>query len=190
MSTLERQRNLWPKKKRVKTNAAKTSINKPQKKTASVIYTVNSALESWGETTEYGKSFRSLEKDMQSAEVALLNKGSAKSMKNIVKAKLIHDHYSKIVDEKLRAYLSEGCMKTASMFHFAPKYSKSAMANLKFLSVGEWVEVDGDRSPGFNSEGGIGVITSVHDDFADIKYVCTPCFRAFLKHEITALFHM
>ncbi len=86
-------------------------------------------------------------------------------MKNIIKTKLIHDHYSKIVDEKLRAYLSEGRVQTASMFHCAPKYSKSAMANLKFLSVGEWVEVDGDRLPGFNSEGGIGVIiTSVHDD--------------------------
>jgi len=38
---------------------------------------------------------------------------------------------------------------------------------------GEWVEVDADRSPGFNSEGGIAVIISVHDNFADVKYVLT-----------------
>ena len=44
-------------------------------------------------------------------------------------------------------------------------------SNLKFLSVGEWVEVDADRTPGYNSEGGIAVIISVHDDLADVKYV-------------------
>jgi hypothetical protein len=26
------------------------------------------------------------------------------------------------------------------------------------VSVGDWVEVDGDRSPGWNSEGGIAVV--------------------------------
>jgi hypothetical protein len=38
-----------------------------------------------------------------------------------------------------------------------------------FLSVGEWVEVDADRTPGWNSEGGIAVIINVHDNFADVK---------------------
>ncbi len=65
------------KKKRVKTNAAKSTISKTKKGTAAVMYTVNSVLESWGETTEYGKSFRSLDQDKQCAEVALLNKGSS-----------------------------------------------------------------------------------------------------------------
>ncbi len=44
-------------------------------------------------------------------------------------------------------------------------------SNLKFLSVGEWIEIDADRTPGFNSEGGIAVIIAVHDDLADVKYV-------------------
>ncbi len=39
------------------------------------------------------------------------------------------------------------------------------------LSVGEWVEVDADRTPGWNSEGGIAVIINVHDNFADVKQV-------------------
>jgi hypothetical protein len=39
------------------------------------------------------------------------------------------------------------------------------------LSVGEWVEVDADRTPGWNSEGGIGVIISVQDGLANVKYV-------------------
>ncbi len=33
----------------------------------------------------------------------------------------------------------------------------------------EWVEVDADRTPGYNSEGGIAVIIHVHDDLADVK---------------------
>jgi hypothetical protein len=41
--------------------------------------------------------------------------------------------------------------------------------NPEFLSVGEWVEVDADRTPGWNSEGGIGVVVSVQDAFADVK---------------------
>jgi hypothetical protein len=134
-------------------------------------YTIESVLDFWGETTEYGKSFRLLNTDKQSKEVALLNKGSAKSLKNIIKTKLLTMHYQKVVEEKLRQYLTQERMPQESMFHCAPKLSSLLVTNLNFLSVGEWVEVDGDRTPGFNSEGGIGVIISVQDDFADVKYV-------------------
>ncbi len=52
--------------------------------------------------------------------------------------------------------------------------AKSKSINLvthdpSFISVGEWVEVDADRTPGYNSEGGIAVIISVYDDLADVK---------------------
>ncbi len=90
-------------------------------------------------------------------------------MKHIIKTKLLSLHYQKLVEEKLRQHLSNGRESQESMFRCAPKLTDCVFANLKFLSVGEWVEVDGDRSPGFNSEGGIGVITNVHDDFADVK---------------------
>jgi hypothetical protein len=151
------------KKKRVKCNANKVK--------AAMTYTNDIVLQQWGETTEYGKSFRSLNEEQQSVEVALLNKGSAKVMKNIIKTKLIHVHYETVVEDKLRQYLSDGRVSQDSMFRCASKLCNSVRANLKFLSVGEWVEVDGDRSPGYNSEGGIGVITSVHDGFADVKFV-------------------
>jgi hypothetical protein len=71
----------------------------------------------------------------------------------------------------LRQYLVDSRVSQASMFHSAPKTASMSMANLKFLSVGEWVEVDADRTLGYNSEGGIAVIISVHDDMADVKYV-------------------
>jgi hypothetical protein len=157
------------KKKRVKSNATKTNNTNSKNVKAAMTYTNDIVLQHWGDTTEYGKSFRLLNEEQQSAEVALLNKGSAKSMKNIIKTKLLDVHYQTLVQEKLRQYLSDGRVSQDSMFRCAPKLCNSVTANLTFLSVGEWVEVDGDRSPGFNSEGGIGVITNVHDDFADIK---------------------
>ena len=55
------------------------------------------------------------------------------------------------------------------MFHAAPKSMNFVTADPSFISVGEWVEVDADRTPGYNSEGGIAVIISVHDDLVDVK---------------------
>jgi hypothetical protein len=59
------------------------------------------------------------------------------------------------------------------MFHESPKTISITLCNPSFLSVGEWVEVDADRTPGYNSEGGIAVITGVHDNIADVKYILT-----------------
>jgi hypothetical protein len=109
----------------------------------------------------------------QLAEVANLNKGAVKGMKGIIKKKLLVVHYKQLVADKLRQYLSDSRVLQASMFHSVPKAASMSLANLKFLSVGEWVEVDADRTPGYNSEGGIAIIVSVHDDMADCKYVLT-----------------
>ncbi len=40
---------------------------------------------------------------------------------------------------------------------------------LNHISVGEWVDVAGDITPGWNSEGGIGVIIGIHDGLVDVK---------------------
>jgi hypothetical protein len=47
------------------------------------------------------------------------------------------------------------------------------------MRVGEWVEVDADRTPGWNSEGGIGVIVSVQTGLADVKYVHHHLFQKY-----------
>ncbi len=78
-------------------------------------------------------------------------------MKHIIKTKLLSLHYQKLVEEKLRQHLCNGRMSQESMFRCVSQLSDYVMANLKFLSAGEWVEVDGDRSQGYNSEGGTGV---------------------------------
>jgi hypothetical protein len=139
----------------------------PQKKT--LTYTVEGVLDKWSDTTEYGMSFRGLTTSEQLLEVDVLNKGAAKGLKGIVKNTLLAKQYTKVIHEKMRLYFTENRDPLASMIHAAPKLKIGAIANIKLLSVGEWVEVDADRTPGFNSEGGIGVITGVDDDMADVK---------------------
>jgi hypothetical protein len=56
-----------------------------------------------------------------------------------------------------------------SMFRAVTQPRSLQRLQLKFLSIGEWVKVDADRTPGWNSEGGIGVIVNVTDGLADIK---------------------
>ena len=136
---------------------------------ASVTYTIEGVLTQWSDTSEYGISFRAMTTAEQTAEVVVLNKGAMKGMKGIIKSKLLKTHYNTLVAEKLRAHISEGRNSPTAMFHCAPKNCQLVTSNLKFLSVGEWVEVDADRTPGYNSEGGIAVIVSVHDDLADVK---------------------
>jgi hypothetical protein len=140
------------------------------KKTLSLAYTIESIKLSWSEETEYGQSFRAMDADEQRAEVILrLNKGVDKGMKSVIKTKLLDDNYKIIVSEKLQAHLSQCRASLPSMYHAAPTSRVAVMHDPTFLSVGEWVEVDADRSVGYNSEGGIAVIINVHDDLADVK---------------------
>ena len=37
------------------------------------------------------------------------------------------------------------------------------------LTVGDWVEVEHDFSPGVNSGGGVGVITGIVENFSNVK---------------------
>ncbi len=78
-------------------------------------------------------------------------------MKGIIKNKLIAVNYTTLVADKLREHLSAGRVTQATMFHASPKTPSLSLANPSFISVGEWVEVDADRTPGYNSEGGIAV---------------------------------
>ncbi len=147
----------------------RTTSNAKQNGVAAVTYTIEGVLELWSEATEYGLSFRGMTPEEQKTEVAVLNKGAIKGMKGIIKSKLLVTHYNTLVAAKLELYITECRVTPASMFHCSPKNVQLVSFNLKFLSVGEWVEVDADQTPGYNSEGGIAVIVSVHDDLADVK---------------------
>jgi hypothetical protein len=147
----------------------RTPTNTKHDAAAAVTYTIDGVLQRWSDATEYGLSFRGMTMDEQKAEVVVLNKGAMKGMKGIIKSKLLVTNYNMVVADKLRAHISDCRVTPASMFHCSPKNITLVTSNPKFLSVGEWVEVDADRTPGYNSEGGIVVIVSVHDDLADVK---------------------
>jgi hypothetical protein len=147
----------------------RTPTTAKQKCVAAVTYTTEGVLELWSEATEYGLSFRGMTPEEQKIEVAVLNKGAVKGMKGIIKSKLLVTHYNTLVAAKLQLHITECRVTPASMFHCSPKNMTLVTFNPKFLSVGEWVEVDADHTPGYNSEGGIAVIISVHDDLADVK---------------------
>ncbi len=136
-----------------------------------VSYTVATVLSTWDDTTEYGISFRGLNSDEQDNEVKRMNKVTLKGQKDVIKRKILEVNYTVIVAEKMRAFLAESRSPLVAMFHSAPKLNSVRLTNPNFLSVGEWVEVDGDITPGFNSEGGIAVIVNVLDNCADVKYV-------------------
>ncbi len=148
-----------------------TGANRSTKPKKMVMHTVESVLQTFSETTEYGITFRDLTSEEQQAEVKVLNKGAAKGLKGLVKNTLLDTQYKKLIEDEMRQHLIDSRTPQASMVHFVPKFATAITSNLKFLSVGEWVEVDSDRTSGYNSEEGNAVIMAVHNDLADVKYV-------------------
>ncbi len=116
-------------------------------------------------------------------ELAQINLGAAKGIKGAVKTKLISAQYKDTIAMKTRDYIKANMVRTQDMFrpNIIPERAVQ-MLRPGFLSVGEWVEVDADRTPGYNSEGGIAVIIHVHDNFADVKWVCTLLHPLSLLH--------
>ncbi len=60
-------------------------------------------------------------------------------------------------------------MPVDKMFRTAEPPSAARSAAAALVHVDDWVQVDADRSVGYNSEGGIGVVIAVNDNFSDIK---------------------
>jgi hypothetical protein len=71
---------------------------------------------------------------------------------------------------KMKEYIQGNMVQANDMFRTnVVSYRAAQILRPGFISLGEWVEVDADRTPGWNSEGGIAVIINVHDNFADVK---------------------
>lgn len=148
--------------------ATKQKVQKASKPTE-LHYTVETVLATWNAESDYGKSFRAMNFEDQLEEVKRLNAGTKKGLKGVTKKKLLDVNYKAEVTAKMKVYLGESRMPLAKMFHAAPSTLNTVMLNPSFVSVGEWVEVDGDRSPGYNSEGGIAVVVAVSDALIDVK---------------------
>ncbi len=144
----------------------KAKINTGGKST----FTVQSVLESFKDTSEYGASFRSMTSDTQAMEVLRLNKGAASGMKVAIRKQRIDVQFKTLVSERMKEFLIQNRTEPLKMFRAITQPRNLQRLHLRFLSIGEWVEVDADRTPGWNSEGGIAVIVNVNDSLADVKY--------------------
>ncbi len=136
-------------------------------------FTVDGVFSAFPPNTEYGITFRAMCDDDQKLEVIRLNKGAASGMKGAIRKLRIDVQHKDLVSEKMKAFIVSSRTEQGSMFRAIPQTRVMQSMQIKFLSVGEWVEVQGDISPGWNTEGGIGVITKVTDGLADVKYVLT-----------------
>jgi hypothetical protein len=152
-----------------KTRPKNSGINLGGSKT----FTIEGVLSAFPETTKYGISFRGMCEDEQKLEVIRLNKGAASGMKGAIKKIKIDVQYKDLVYEKMKAYIVASRYEQSTMFRAVTSSRIDQSKQIKFLSVGEWVDVLGDISPGCNSEGGIGVVVKVTDGLADVKYVLT-----------------
>ncbi len=152
-----------------KTTPKRTSKKPPRQKSADEAYTIDKILVTWNEDSECGKSFRGMTSDEQALEVVRMNKVAAKGLKTAIKSKLLDVSFKLLLASKMMEYLHDSRMPMAKNFHVTPNTINAVLSNPNFISVGKWVEVDADRTPGFNSEGGIAVITQVHDSLVDVK---------------------
>ena len=167
---VNKKRDLQLSSEKIQASPRKKRVAKPNT-LSHVAYTVAKVMATWDDASEYGISFRRLNKEEQEAEVDRLNKVTKKGHKDIVKQKIIDVKFKTMVTDKMRAYLTESRTPLDTVYHSAPLIDRARLINPSFLSVGEWVEVDGDITSGWNSEGGIAVIIKVQDSLADVKYV-------------------
>jgi hypothetical protein len=141
-------------------------------------FTVASVLLAFKDKTEYGSAFRAMSDPDQLSEVERLNKGAVIGMKGAIRKQRIHSEYKDVVAERMQEYVKENRTPDTKMFRTVQPSAVTQRLQVGRLSVGEWVEVDADRTPGWNSEGGIGVIISVQDGLADVKYVFQPSLKS------------
>ncbi len=133
-------------------------------------YTMDTAMDQFNNESEFGIALRAMPVSHREIAVAKLNKGALDGVKVAVKAKVVSTKYSDLCTQKLRDHLLSQRVDVNEMFRKAASINKSRMIGAATLSVGDFVEVDADRSPGWNSEGGIAmVIASVTNSICAVK---------------------
>jgi hypothetical protein len=103
------------------------------------------------------------------AAVAKLNKGTTDGIKGAVKAKVLSSKYSTVCKDKLKEHLLAMRVDENDMFKKAAPMNSARMVGASAVSVGDWVQVDADRSPGWNSKGGIAMVTASLNNIVEVK---------------------
>ncbi len=136
-------------------------------------YTMDSVMEQYDAESEFGQALREMPDEERIIAVAKLNKGANDGVKGAVKSKLLASKFSTLCIEKLKATLIAGRVPVEDMFRKPEPVNRARTMHAAGVSVGDWVEVDSDRSPGWNSEGGIAMVIASANGTAEVKYILT-----------------
>ena len=167
-----------PKKRKRQPRAKKTNGEAPlqrarglklKKKMDQVTYTMEAAMTEFGADSEFGKALRDMPDADRIVAVAKLNKGATNGIKGAVKAKVLSSKYSSICMEKLKEHLVAMRVEEKDMFRKSAPVHNGRTMNSAGVSIGDWVQVDADRTPGWNSEGGIAMVTASSQNKAEVK---------------------
>ncbi len=93
-----------------------------------------------------------------------------------MKSCVVQEKYKAVVKEFTCTQLQQNAKPAASMVHDRRPTLGELSGSLRFVKVGDWVEVEGDYSTGTCASGGIGCVTFVHDfevPKSDIHYLLT-----------------
>jgi hypothetical protein len=144
-------------------------VRKAAKLMDSKTYNKESVLQEFGEDTEFGKQYRNMDDEEKKAALDVLNRGASKGIKTVVKDKILRTKYSTICADKLKEHLIADRVPVENMFRVAAPPMAARSADAAQVHVGDWVQVDADRSVGYNSEGGVAVVIAVNENFSDVK---------------------
>ncbi len=148
-------------------------LRQPRGKKKLDTYTMDSVMEQYDAESEFGKALRDMPDDERIIAVAKLNKGANDGVKVAVKSKLLASKFSTLYIEKLKATLIAARVPVDDMFRKPEPVNRARTMHAAGVSVGDWVEVDADRSPGWNSEGGIAMVIASANSTAEVKYILT-----------------
>jgi hypothetical protein len=137
-------------------------------------YTMKSVLEEFGEDNEFGQECRKMNDVEKEAALSKLNQGAIKGIKSVVK-EVLANKYSTLCNERLKEHLLSMRVDVENMFRTAPPPFLRRTIAAVAVSVGDWLQVDADRTTGWNSEGGVAMVIAAHDDFSDVKCALS-CF--------------
>jgi hypothetical protein len=86
-----------------------------------------------------------------------------------MKAKVMSSKYSALCMTKLKEHLVAMCVAEKDMFR--KPVNSARLVSAAAVGVGDWVQVDADRSPGWNSEVGIAMVIASSENKAEVKCV-------------------
>ncbi len=80
--------------------------------------------------------------------------------------------YTDMIREAPKTRLESSRIDIKDMVHVKVEIKKDiTFTGTAGLTVGDWVEIEHDFSPGVNSGGGVAIITSIVENFSHVKYI-------------------